>query len=129
MPEGRVGKGILWPRQSPDGGPLPIPTNAPDQTKIQVVLHVEHPTKPYQDPCPLSVCDWLIWSGAGDITRPYQPTVLAVCHSIVVLPRITGRGVKYTHNDHRNPTVPTHSGGPGLGRIPQGRHPSLEVIP
>jgi len=62
------------------------------------------------------------------ITSPYQPTLLAVCHSIVVLPTLTSRGVKYTHNDHINPTVPTHSGGPGLRRIPQGRHQSLEVI-
>ena len=65
----------------------------------------------------------------GPLTRCYQLTDLAVCHSHVVLPIITGRGVKYTHNDHINPTVPTHSGGPGLRRISPGRHPSLEVIP
>ena len=64
----------------------------------------------------------------GPLTRCYQSTDLAVCHSHVVLPIITGRGVKYTHNDHINPTVPTHSGGPGLRRIPQGRHQSLEVV-
>ena len=79
--------------------------------------------------CPRCETHWCVWSGAGRLTIPYQPTLLAVCHNKTVLPIITGRGVKYTHNDHRNPTVLTHSGGPGLGRIPQGRHPSLEVIP
>jgi hypothetical protein len=64
----------------------------------------------------------------GPLTNAYHVTVLAVCHYNIVLPIITGRGVKYTHNDHRNPTVPTHSGGPGLGLVHPGRHPSLEVI-
>ena len=47
------------------GGTLPIVTMPGDQTKNQVVLHVESPTRPYQDPVlaervPL-VC--LAWSG------------------------------------------------------------------
>jgi hypothetical protein len=45
----------------------------------------------------------------------------------IVLPIITGRGVKYTHNDHINHTVPTHSGGPGLCVIHPERHQPLEV--
>ena len=51
---------------------LPIVTNPGDQTKNQVVLHVEHPTKPYQDPCSLSVCHWCIWLGAGALTNAYH---------------------------------------------------------
>ena len=65
MPEGRVGNGGEWQVPSQIGGPLPIPTTAGDQTKNHVVLHVESPTKPYQDPCPLSVCHWCVWLGAG----------------------------------------------------------------
>jgi hypothetical protein len=107
----------------------PIPTNAPDQTKNHVVLHVESPTKPYRILCSRCESAWCVWLGHGALTRCYQLTLLAVCRYNIVLPIITGRGVKYTHNDHINPTVPTHSGGPGLRRIPQGRHPSLEVIP
>ena len=61
----------------PGWGALPIPTNPPDQTKNHVVLHVEHPTKPYQDPCPRCETHWGIWLGAGALTNPYQSTVLA----------------------------------------------------
>jgi hypothetical protein len=78
--------------------------------------------------CSRSETDWCVWLGAGALTRCYHLTVLAVCHYNIVLPIITGRGVKYTHNDRINPTVPTHSGGPGLGRIPQGGPRPLEVI-
>ena len=71
--------------------------------------------------------------GVFGLVREALPTLTTLPiwvsrRSIIVLPIISGRGVKYTHNDHRNPTVPTHSGGAGLGRIPPGRHPSLEVI-
>ena len=102
-------------------------TNTPDQTKNHVVLHVESPTKPYQDPCPLSVCHWCVWLGRGPLTIPYHQTLLAVCHNKTVLPIITGRGVKYTHNDINHTTVLTHSRGPDLCRIPEGRHQSLAV--
>ena len=47
----------------------------------------------------------------------------------VVLPGFTGRGVKYTHNDRNHTTVLTHSRGPGLCVIPQGRQRTLEVDP
>ena len=104
-------------------------TNGGDQTKNHVVLHVEPPTKPYRILCSRCETHWCVWLGRGTLTNPYHQTLLAVCHNKTVLPIITGRGVKYTHNDHCNPTVPTHSGGPGLRRISQGRHQSLEVIP
>ena len=67
----------------------------------------------------------LAWSGVR-LPGVTKAPIWLCDHSHVVLPIITGRGVKYTHNDHRNPTVPTHSGGPGLRRIPQGRHQSSE---
>ena len=60
-----AGNGGEWQVPSQIQGLLPIPTNAPDQTKNHVVLHVESPTKPYQDPCPLSVCHWCVWLGQG----------------------------------------------------------------
>ena len=49
MPEPVLGKGTLWPGLSQDGGGLPIVTNSGDQTKNQVILHVESPTNPYQE--------------------------------------------------------------------------------
>ena len=107
---------------------LPIVTNSGDQTKNHVVLHVESPTKPYRILCSRCETHWCVWLGHGPLTIPYQPTLLAVCHYNIVLPIITGRGVKYTHNDRINPTVPTHSGGPGLGRIHPSRPRPLEVI-
>jgi len=65
---------------------------------------------------------------AAPLPFPTKAPIWLCLHSITLLPIITGRGVKYTHNDHRNPTVPTDSGGPGLGLVHPGRHPSLEVI-
>ena len=52
------------------------------------------------------------------ITSPYQRTVLAVCHNKTVLPIITGRGVKYTHNDHINHILHHHSGPTGIRPVP-----------
>ena len=43
-----VGNGGEWQVPSQNGGGLPIVTMPADQTKNQVILHVEHPTKPYQ---------------------------------------------------------------------------------
>ena len=66
MPEVAVGKGAARQVPSQIGGALPIPTNAPDQTKNQVVLHVEHPTKPYQehrDPVLAERTHWWFWFG------------------------------------------------------------------
>ena len=63
----------------------------------------------------------------GPLTRCYQSTVLAVLHSITLLPIITGRGVKYTHNDINDHTLLTDSRGPGLCVIHPERHQSLEV--
>ena len=61
-----LGKGDMWPGASQSRGGLPCLTMPPDQTKNQVVLHVESPTKPYQeyrDPVlavrnPVVVLDW-----------------------------------------------------------------------
>ena len=59
------------------GGPLPMLTMPGDQTKNQVVLLVEHPTKPYQDRCPPCETDWRIWLGRSALTRCYHMTDLA----------------------------------------------------
>ena len=129
MPEGRVGNAPTPQGLSQIGAPyqsLPTP-----QTKPKTMWSCMCFTLPTltgscaRDAKPIGVFGLV----TPPITSPYQRTVLAVCHNKTVLPIITGRGVKYTHNDHINPTVPTHSGGPGLRRIPQGRHQSLEVIP
>ena len=69
-----LGKG--GPRQDPsqDGGALPIPTNAGDQTKNQVILHVESPTKPYRILCPPCESAWCVWLGQGSAYQalPYH---------------------------------------------------------
>ena len=85
MPEGRVGKGHTRQDPSQNGGGLPIPTKAGDQTKNQVVLHVEPPTKPYQDLCSRCEHHWQIRFGLPTLTilgiwlEPYRarplPTV------------------------------------------------------
>ena len=53
-----VGKGDTATGQTQIGGGLPIVTNPPDQTKNQVFLHVEPPTKCYQDLCSRCETDW-----------------------------------------------------------------------
>ena len=75
-------------------------TNRGDQTKIQVFLHVEPPTKPYQYPCSRCETHWCIWLGCGALTNAYQLTVLAVPHSRTLLPIITGRviNINSVHN-------------------------------
>ena len=89
MPEARVGKGHTRQDPSQIGGPLPIVTMPGDQTKNQVVLHVESPTKPYRILCSRCETDWGIWIGAGGLTRCYHVSVLAVCHYNIALPIIT----------------------------------------
>jgi len=103
----------------------------PDQTKNHRVLHVESPTKPYQEhrhpvlAMRISlVC--LAWSGVRLPGVTNHPIWLGL-HSLTLLPIITGRGVKYTHNDIKHTTLLTDSRGPGLCVIPQERHQSLEV--
>ena len=77
MPEAVLGKGGAWPASSQNGGGLPCLTNGGDQTKNQVVLHVEHPTNAYQILCSRCETDWGIWSGAGALTNRYHMTDLA----------------------------------------------------
>jgi hypothetical protein len=48
--------------------------------------------------------------------------------SVVPLPNITSRGVKYTHNDRRNHTLLTHSRGTGIRPIPT-EHTQKKVKP
>ena len=53
-----VGKGRTVAGPTQKAGGLPIVTNAGDQTKNQVVLHVEGPTNPYQNPCSWCETPW-----------------------------------------------------------------------
>ena len=123
-PEVVVGKGGLWPGASQDGGPLPIPTNAPDQTKNQVVLHVEHPTKPYRITRSLSEIHWCIWFGLPTLTS----LRIWLAHRYrIVLPCLTSRGVKYTHNDHKHSIPRSDSGPTRIRPIPQ-EHIQKEIV-
>jgi len=62
------------------------------------------------------------------LTRPYQLTDLALDQYKIVLPIITSRGVKYTHNDISHSTLLTHSRGLGLGLIPTASDPEEVVM-
>ena len=60
-----AGNGGEWQVPSQNGGGLPIVTNAGDQTKNHVVLHVEHPTNPYRILCSRCETNWCVWLGQG----------------------------------------------------------------
>ena len=64
----------------------------------------------------------------GPLTIPYQLTVLAVCHYNIVLPIITGRGVKYTHNDINDTVLHPDSGPARIRLIPQASN-QKEIAP
>ena len=72
VPEAEVGNGHTPADPSQNGGGLPMLTNPCDQTKNQVILHVESPTKPYQYLCSRCETHWCIWLGRGPLTIPYQ---------------------------------------------------------
>ena len=59
---------------------LPLLTNRGDQTKIQVVLHVESPTNPYRILCSRCESLWWFWLGAGALTIAYHLIDLARHH-------------------------------------------------
>ena len=116
---------------APSTRTLPRLTTAGDQTKNQVILHVEHPTKPYQESRypvlaeRISLGD-LAWSWTP-IPGPTNHVIWVSLHSITLLPIITGRGVKYTHNDINDTVLHPDSGPTRMGPIPTERHQSLEV--
>ena len=110
-----VGKGDTATGQTQKAGGLPIVTMPPDQTKIQVVLHVEHPTNPYRILCSRSETLWRIWIGLPGLTT--SPFWLAHRYKIV-LPIITSRGVKYTH-DIKHTVLHSDRGPLGLCGISQ----------
>jgi hypothetical protein len=107
-----LGKG--GPRQDPSqkAGGLPTLTNSGDQTKIQRVLHVEGPTKCYQDLCSRSECHWQIRFGLPGLTTV---PIWAGHHYNIVLPTLTSRGVKYTHDI--NGVILHHHSGPTRIRL------------
>ena len=72
-----VGKGLVRQGRSQKAGGLPIVTNGGDQTKIQVILHVFSPTKPYQDLCSRCERHWCIWFGSRSLTNTYHTADLA----------------------------------------------------
>ena len=88
-----IGKGHTRQGRTQNGSGLPIPTNRGDQTKNQVVLHVEHPTKPYQDRCPPCETDWWIWIGLPTLT---SLRIWPAHRHGIALPTLTSRGVEHT---------------------------------
>jgi hypothetical protein len=64
----------------------------------------------------------------GPLTRPYQLTLLAVDQYKIVLPIITSRGVKYTHNDIKHTVLHTDSGPTRMGLIPEASDPKKVVM-
>ena len=119
-----LGKGCHASEQGQNGGGLPIVTMPADQTKNQVILHVFHPTKPYQDLCSRCETLWQIRFGLPTLTnRPFW----LYLHSIVLLPTLTSRGVKYTH-DIKHTVLHHHSGPTRIRLVSQSRHQSSEVV-
>ena len=59
---------------------------------------VQTPTKHYQDPCSRCETHWQIRFGLPTLTRR---RIWLHHHSIVLLPTLTSRGVKYTHDINR----------------------------
>ena len=95
------------------------------QTKPKPPGHreVETPTKHYQDLCSRCETHWQIRFGLPTLTRI---RIWLHHHSNTLLPTLTSRGVKYTHDINR--TVLHSDRGPlGLCVISQSRHQSLEV--
>ena len=64
----------------------------------------------------------------GPLTIPYHVTLLALDHYRIVLPIITSRGVKYTHNDIKHTVLHPDSGPTRMGLVHPERHQSLEVV-
>ena len=64
----------------------------------------------------------------GPLTNRYHMINLAVCHYNIVLPCLTGRGVKYTHNDIRHTVLHPDSGPRGIRLIPQASTQEVIVI-
>jgi hypothetical protein len=75
---------------------------------------VQTPTKPYQDPCSRCERHWQIRFGLPGLTRI---RIWLGHHSRTLLPTLTSRGVKYTH-DIRHSILSSHSGPLGLCGIP-----------
>ena len=111
---------------------LPIVTNSGDQTKNHVVLHVSSPTKPYQEhryPV-LAVRNplvHLVWTPRR-LPGPTNQLIWLHRRSIVLLPIISGRGVKYTHNDINDTVLHTDSGPTRMGLIPEASDPKKVVM-
>jgi len=87
-------------------------------------LHVEHPTNPYRILCSRCETDWSIWIGLPTLTT--FPIWLAHRYRIV-LPCLTSRGVKYTHNDHKHSILDPDRGPTRIRPIPQ-EHPQKKVV-
>ena len=102
-------------------------TNPTDQTKNQVVLLVESPTKPYRILCSRCERHWWFWLGPGALTNPYHIINLAVDQYRIVLPCLTSRGVKYTHNDI-NSHIPRGDSGPTRIRPIPTEHIQKEIV-
>jgi hypothetical protein len=120
----KVGKGAARQVLTQKAGGLPCLTKAPDQTKNQVFLHVEHPTNAYRILCSRCETDWWIWIGLPTLTRI---RIWVRPHGGRLLPMITSRGVKYTHNDINSHILRSDSGPRGIRPIPQ-EHPQKKVV-
>jgi hypothetical protein len=120
----KVGKGLPRQGRTQNGSGLPIVTNPPDQTKNQRVLHVEHPTNPYRNPCSRCETDWWFWIGLPTLTRI---RIWLGHHYNIVLPTLTSRGVEYTHNDINDTVLHSNRGPTRIRPIPQ-EHTQKKVV-
>ena len=86
---------------------------------------VETPTKHYQDPCSRCETHWQIRFGLPTLTTRW---IWLSHHSIVLLPIITSRGVKYTHNDHKHSILDPDRGPTRIRLVPQEHTQEVIVV-
>ena len=65
---------------------------------------------------------------AAPLPFPTKAPFWLCLHSITLLPIITGRGVKYTHNDIKHTVLHTDSGPRGIRLVPT-EHTQKEIAP
>jgi hypothetical protein len=116
---------------APSTRTLPRLTMPPDQTKIQVVLHVE--PLPILTNCIAILCSRCEPIGGfglvrGPLTRCYQPTLLARPPFYYTITNHYQPRVKYTHNDRNSHILYSDSGPTRIRLIPTASTQEVIVV-
>ena len=104
-------RGRVRPRMDQAYQSLPTPVTKP---KPPGQGEVETPTNPYRNPCSRCETHWSFWIGLPTVTTF---RIWVHHHYVMLLPNITSRGVKYTH-DIKHTVLHSNRGPTGLCVIP-----------